>query len=146
MRFEMLQRVQHRMMLHRRGHQVAAALSPSEAGRSQYGQIVGFGAAAGEDHFAGLAFPCTGQSVAEFVQSRPGSASDGMHAGGIAPDVGQVRLHRLPDAGVQRRGGVVVPIDGIHSGGEGAMGVRCGWAAPPQKARILMLRNQTSSP
>lgn len=105
----------------------------AESRSSQYGQVVRFGSAAGEDHLTGFAPPDSCQSVAKFIEGRPRPASDRVDAGGVAPELIAERFHRLPDARVRRRGGVVVPVDGIHSGW---VGFRCKQACDSEGADL----------
>ena len=84
-------------------------LSDRLAGLGEPGRTVAARAAEGQRFERELG------AVAEaFVQEGARLASNLMNAGGISPDFLQERLHRRAHSRVERRGGVVIKVNGGH--------------------------------
>src|SRR5690606_12973512 len=98
----------------RRDQVPAFALERSSSAKN--GEIDAFSAAAGENHFAGLAFEDPGRPLSGFVKKSPGATADVMDTRRIAPDLAQKRQHRFANLRIERCGGVVIKINRAHSG------------------------------
>ncbi len=85
-----------------------------QAGRSQHGEVGALGTAAGKHHFARFAFPGAGDAIPGVVEEGPGVSTDMVHTRRVAVDIAEEREHRVADRRIQRRGRVVVEIDGPH--------------------------------
>ena len=78
------------------------------------GVIVGFRAAAGEQHFVVVARQHTCDLMARSIHTGASLKAKGMPARRIAVETVDVRQHGLGHLRVYRRRGVVVEIDGSH--------------------------------
>ena len=74
------------------------------------GRIVRFGAAAGEHHFAGSAAQHLGYPLPRIVEGVTRLLPDGVDAGRIAVQLGEIGEHCLQDSRVGRSGAGVVQI------------------------------------
>ena len=106
----MLEGMEHRMMLGRGGDQVPA-LRGATPRQPDHREVVGFGAAPGEDDLVRLCVEQPREAVAGVVDRRPGLATSGVDARGITKVPLQKRAHRGEDFGRERGGGVVVEVD-----------------------------------
>ena len=95
------------------GDQVAAGVAAA-AGDAADGEVVGFGAAGGEDDLAGRAFEAGGDGVARVVEQAVGLLGLAVDAGGVAPAVAQDGEHGVEHAWVERGGGGVVEVGAVH--------------------------------
>ena len=111
--FQIIEAMQNRMVLDGRGDEVFA-LGFEQTGDSENGQVIGLGAAAGEDDFAGLGTQKFSGAVPGIVEQGTGFAANVMDGRGIAPDFVQKRQHGRAYAWVERRGGVVIEINGAR--------------------------------
>ena len=111
--FELFDGVEHGVVLDGAGDDVAAGVLAG-LGRAADGEVVGFGAAGGEDDLAGLAFEQVGDGLAGVVEQGAGTLRFLVDAAGIAPAVAQDGRHRVEDAGVERGGGGVVEVVAFH--------------------------------
>src|SRR5436309_14696530 len=91
------------------------ALASQESGSSKDRHVIALGSGAGGDDFARFAAENTGGSFTSFVEEDPGSATDVMNAGRVAEDLPKQTQHGLAHRWIQRRGSVVIEIDGAHS-------------------------------
>ena len=85
-------------------------------GQSEDRQVVGFGAAAGEDDLRRAASQQRRHRLARALHRRPRLLSVMMDGGGVPEVLAEVRLHGLKDLGQHGRGGVIVEIDAAHGG------------------------------
>src|SRR4051812_20994444 len=92
----------------------AFALAGAQTGRSENGEIVAFGAAAGENDFARFAFQDSGNSVARGIERGAGLLADMMNARWISKNAVHVWEHRGTDVRIERRGRVVIEINRAH--------------------------------
>ena len=90
-----------------------AALAASAGGRGDgaEGEVVGFGAAAGEDDLVRLRAEYFGDGAAGGVEALAGFAGLGVDAAGVAPGAGEVGQHGVDDARIDGRGGGVIEVD-----------------------------------
>jgi hypothetical protein len=104
---------------------VVAALTV-HLGYTLEGEVGALGGAGGEDDLFGGRADEAGDLLAGLFDTLLGFPAKGVvAAGGVAEDAGEVRHHRLEDAGVQRCGGVVVHVDGkLDARGKGLVGLR----------------------
>ena len=118
-------------MLGRQGDDAAAVgtLGGGEAGGALDGEVVGFGGAGGEHHLPRLGPEQPGDRGAGFLHRFLGGAAHGVLD---AVGVGEILLppgaHGGEDARIDRRGGVVVEVDGSvrpHAEKMGAAGAEC---------------------
>ena len=93
-----------------------------ETAGGEDGGVVGFGAAAGEDDFVGVAVEEGGGLFAGEVDCFADGFGGGVGAGGVGEVILEEREHGLEDGGVELRGGVVVEVD--HAGWRV---MACGW-------------------
>ena len=101
--------VQHGMMLNRGGDDVIARLHQAEQG-----QVVAFGAAAGEDYLGSATVQQLGNMFARALDRRPCLLSLLMNGRGVPELLEEVGTHRLKHFGQKRAGGVVVEIHPAH--------------------------------
>ena len=101
------------MVLDGGGDQVPAGVGAGER-RAADGEVVGFGAAGGEDDFARRAFERPGEGVAGVVEHGARRLRFLVDARGVAPGVAQRVEHRIEHAGVERGGGGVVKVGALH--------------------------------
>ena len=101
------------MMFHCAGNNVPP-LRLEEAGGAEDCQVAALGAAAGEDDFAGFARPDTGDPIPGVIEQRAGTSADMVDTGRIAENLAEIRQHGLAYHRVERRGGVVVEVNGAH--------------------------------
>ena len=101
------------MVLDGGGDQVPAGVAAA-GGDAADGEVVGFGAAGGEDDFAGGAFEAGGDGVACVVEQAVGLLGLAVDAGGVAPAVAQDGQHGVEHARVERGGGGVVEVGAVH--------------------------------
>src|SRR4051794_26270567 len=78
-------------------------------------QVDGFGAAAGEDHFAYRAADEVRDFGAGFVDRLAGALAETVDTGGVAIPFREERQHGLDHAGGGLGGGVVIEVDQVHS-------------------------------
>ena len=94
--------------------------SPCVLGRHRHAaqrEVVGFGAAAGEDDLAGLRAERLGDGAAGGVEAFAGFAGLRVDAAGVAPGAREVGQHGGDDALVDGRGGGVVEVDAASGHG-----------------------------
>ena len=104
--------VEHRLVLGARGDDVVALL-PVELGHALDGEVVRLGRAGGEDDLLLASADQAGDLLARLFDRFLRFPAEGVAAaGGIAEVGGEVGHHRLEHARVERRGGVVVHVDG----------------------------------
>ena len=115
---QLLDRVQHGVVLDGGRDQVAAAPDRSEGGAADR-QVVGLAAAGGEDDVVGARVEHGGDVAPGAVERFAGLAPLEVDAGRVAPDAFERRAHRLEDARVQRRRGRVVQVDSWSLCGHG---------------------------
>ena len=109
---KLLAGVEHRFMFRRRGDDVIA-LFGIHLGHAFDGEVVGFGGAAGEDDFARRGADEVCNLLAGFIDRLFGHPAELMiAAGGVAEVFGEVRQHRVENAGVHTRRRVIVEING----------------------------------
>ena len=101
--------LEHGLVLDRRGDDVAPARR--RQGDALDGQVVGLGAARGEDHVAGAASGHAGDLGAGLAQGAGGGLADGVHARRVAEAAGEVRPHRLDRLPPHRCRRGVVEVD-----------------------------------
>ena len=83
------------------------------AGHALDGQIVGLGAAAGENDLGRLGPRQGGYLLTGAVDGAATQASQTIQGRGIAVEPAEVRRHGLADAVVERSGGVVIKVDHV---------------------------------
>ena len=109
--FELLERVQHGVMLKHAGDNVALALCPQPSGGGTDRPVVGLGTAAGKEDLPRF----TAQSLRNLLPGKLyiplGMASQGVNAGGVAVLPGQVGQHCLQHRLGHLSGGGIVRID-----------------------------------
>ena len=110
---EPVQRVEHRVVLDRGGQdagpaRVGGAARPVDALERQ---VVGLGAAGGEDDLARAAVEGLRDGLAGLLDDASGAPPGGVQRARVA-DLEQVRRHRLDRCRHHRRGGGVVEVDG----------------------------------
>ena len=109
-------------MLGHHRHDVVAAVAAGVR-RALDRQIVRFGRAAREDDLARRRADERGDFAARANNGLVRVPAVGvLAAGGIAEVFGEVRQHRLEHAGVDRRGGVIVEVDGLRHCGTRLVG------------------------
>ena len=91
-----------------------AAGVAAAAGDAADGEVVGLGAAGGEDDLAGGAFEAGGDGVACIIEQAVGLLGLAVDAGGVAPTVAQDGQHGVEHAWVERGGGGVVEVGAVH--------------------------------
>lgn len=105
--------VEHGMMFHTAGNNVPT-FAPEQPRGAEYGEVVTFGPSAREGDFAGLAGPGFRDAVAGVVEQSPSAAANVMDAGRVPENIAQKRKHGLSHLRIERRGGVVVEVNGPH--------------------------------
>ncbi|CAM5194500.1 hypothetical protein BLIC30S_01843 [Bacillus licheniformis] len=107
--------VEHGVVLDRTGEDAGAAGVGVAAGpvEALHGEVVGLGAAGGEDDLAGPRAERGGEHLAPFLDGPPGASAGGVQGGGVARD-GEVGGHRLDRLGQHGRGRGVVEVS--HGG------------------------------
>ncbi len=109
--FELLAGIENRFVLGRRGDDVVAFFG-IHLGHAFDGKVVGFGGAAGEDDFLRRGADQIGNLFARFIHGLFGFPAEFMvAAGGVAEMFGEVGEHRVEDARIHSRGGVIVEIN-----------------------------------
>ncbi len=108
--FQLVQGVQHGVVLEFGGDQVLFALPRAQAGGGDDGLVVGLRAAGGEIDLFGLGVEAFGDGLPGSLQGLGGVLAEGVEAGGVA-----VLLRQEGQHGVQRGLG--------HAGGSGVVGV-----------------------
>ena len=109
---EALAGVQHRLVLGLRGDDVVAAIL-QELGRALDGEVVGFGRARRPDDFLARSADQRADLIARRLDRLLGRPAEAVRsAGGVAEHLREVRQHRLEHARIDRRGRVVVHVDG----------------------------------
>ena len=106
----MLEGVEHGVVLGGAGDEVFAARSVA-AGEAEDGEVIRFGAAAGEDDLVRAAAEERGELVAGIVERGAGLASGGVDGGGVAVVLLQVGAHGGEHLGGEGCGRVVVEVD-----------------------------------
>jgi hypothetical protein len=106
------------------GDDVVAALFV-HLGSALDGEVGGLGGAGGEDDFLGGRADEAGDLLARFLDTLLGFPAEGVIARrGVAEDAGEVGHHGFEHAGIERRGRVVVHVDGkLDALGEGLVGL-----------------------
>ena len=99
--------MKHRMMLDLRSDEMPAFVS-QQTDSSENGEIITFRPAAGENDLARFAPENGSDPVAGVIKQRAGFLADVMDAGRVAPNFVKKRQHGGFDAGIERRGGVVI--------------------------------------
>ena len=102
------------VVLDRTGDDPVAA-SLAGPGRALEGEVVGLGAAGGEDDLARSGAKGSGHALVGLVQPRAGTPAEAVQRGGVAEIVRQERQHGLEGFTPQRSGGGVVEVDGHRS-------------------------------
>ena len=108
---ERLRRLDDGRVLDRADDEVAGLEALQVAGE---GQVVGLGAAGGEDDLALGGAEGRGDGGARRFDGAPPLAAQRVQLGRVAVALAEVRQHRLEDARVDRRGRGVVEVDGLH--------------------------------
>ena len=93
--FELLERMQNRMMLERGGDYMLLALSCADSRRGNERLIICLAAAGGKGYFIGLAAENLSRLFARLSQRVRRSLSDGMEARRVAVDLVHIRQHRF---------------------------------------------------
>ena len=101
-------------MLDGAGDDVACGRRSGRATTSEDRQVVGFGAAAGEDDFARRRRDERGQLAARGFQALLGGLSEMVDAGRVTIHLTETRHHRLENFRSDGGGGVVVEIEMLH--------------------------------
>ena len=91
--FQLLQGVQHGMVLKSSGNNVLLALFLSQTGSGDDGLVVGFGAAGRENDLPGLAAQALRHGFPGGVQGFLSPLAHGVQAGGVAVNGGHIRQH-----------------------------------------------------
>ncbi len=95
-------------------HQMIAATAVA-LGDAADGEVVAFGGAAGEDDFLWVGADGGGDRVARLVDGGASFVAESVaHAAGVAVLLAEVGEHRLDDARVDPRRGVVVHVDELE--------------------------------
>ena len=118
---EVVEGVEDRVVFDGGGDEVFA-FGAEEAGGAEDGEVIGLGAAAGEDDFTGFAGPEAGHAVAGVVEEFPGFASEMMDAGRVGPAPFESGEEGFADDAIEWGGGVVVAVDPLHGEREVAGG------------------------
>src|ERR1035437_5264587 len=84
------------------------------AGEAEDGEIVGLGAAAGEDDLGGTGIDERGHLAARGFQALLGGLSEMVDAGRVTIHLSEARHHRLEDLRIDRCGGVVIEVEVLH--------------------------------
>ena len=105
---------QDRLVLDRADHQVAAPLRTPSLQHPAEGQVVGLGAARGEGDLAGRAAGGVGHPVPGLVHGGAGLPAVPVDRRRVAEPVPEPGQHRRPHLGVERGGGGVVQVEGLH--------------------------------
>ena len=108
------ERIEHRFVFGGDADEVVAAAALA-LGDAADGEVVAFGGAAGEDDFLGVGADGGGDRFARAAStaSRASSPNGVADAAGVAVLLGEVGQHRLDDARVDARRGVVVHVDEV---------------------------------
>ena len=115
------ERIEHGFVLGRDADEViaAAALAFGDAADRE---VVALGRAAGEDDFLGVGADRRGDRLPRRVDRVAGFVADGVDAVRVAVLLVEVRQHRLDDARIDARRGVVVHVDElVRIGGHGKL-------------------------
>ncbi len=126
---QVLDRVQHRVVLSRRAHGNAAV----GADRTTNGHVVGLGAATREHDLAWLGTNDRGEALARIVERGARITRHRVRARRVAEALGQQRHHRLHGRRPHRRGGGVVEVvhaRSHHLGAGPQPGCGCGTGGP----------------
>ena len=100
-------------MLDHRGDDVLV-LAGFRADQAENTEIVGFGAARGENDIAGLRSEKRGHLSARVFHGAAAALAVGMNRAGVAEFSGQIRQHGREDRRIYGRGRVVVKVDVRH--------------------------------
>ncbi len=111
---ERLRGGQDRLVLDRADHQVTAPLRTPPLQHPAQGQVVGLGAARGEGDLARRAAGGGGHPIPGLVHGGAGLTAVLVDRGGVAEPVPQPAQHRRPHLRVERGGGGVVQVEGLH--------------------------------
>ena len=125
---EVAQRVTDRVVLDRRGDDAVAA-GLARPGGALEREVVGLGAARGEDDLARLGVQALGQSFVGLVERRARDAPVRVRRAGVPERLGQERQHRVEDLATQRRRGRVIEVD-RHRADRTPLG---GWRPPRRR-------------
>ena len=139
--------VEHRVVLHRRhDHGVPRRVLRVSSGMdAAHGQVVGHGAAGGEDDVTGVAGQFGGQRLAGLLQYPARGPAGGVQAGGVAaggrqPGGGRLRTHRSRRRMIQvRHGGRFYVASSGSPSGSGA-------GPPPGTSRAPALASAPATP
>ena len=112
--FELLERMQNRMMLERGGDYMLLTLSCADCRRGDERLVISLAAAGGECYFIGLATENLGRLFACLSQRVRRSLSDGMEARRVAVDLVHIRQHRFYCCAARLCRGRVINIDSGH--------------------------------
>ncbi len=124
------------------GRDDVAAGFLQRVGGAPDGGVVGLGAAAGEYHLAVAAVERFGHALAGGVQSVAGFLPDGVDAGGVAVELGEIGQHRLEHALVHRRGAGVVKVDVVLGGHSSVPMAALNFSIPTGRNRLAAGRRR----
>ena len=110
--FQLLQGVQHGVMLKGGGEDVLLALQGAKPGGGDNGLVVGLAAAGGEDDLLGVAAQAPGHGLPGALERLVGSLPHGVQAGGVAVVALQAGEHGGHGGVAHSCGGGVIGING----------------------------------
>lgn len=103
------------MVLDRGGDEMAAGVGRA-AQKAEKREIVGLGAAAGEDDFLGIAVEERGDLTAGHFEALLGDLAVMMDTGGVAGSVAQHGGEGFKNLGRDGRGRIVIEVSALHGG------------------------------
>ena len=109
-----LNRIEHGLVLDGAGNEVLPSRNSQRFGNALDGQVVAFGAAAGEHDLGRFGRNQGGDRGSGVIGCRLGLLPEMMHAGRISPSFGERLGHSLDDRWGRGRRGVVVQVDAVH--------------------------------
>ncbi len=107
---QVAERVPDGVVLHRRRDD-PVAVRLSGPGRALQGEVVGLGAAGGEDDLASLRVESRRESLMGLIEAGPGGPAERVRRAGVAEGLGQVGQHRVEDLAAERGRRRVVEVD-----------------------------------
>ena len=84
------------------------------ARHAENGEIIGLGAAAGEDDLGGTGIDERGHLAARGLQALLGGLSEMVDAGRVTIHLSEARHRRLENFPIDGRGGVVIEVEMLH--------------------------------
>ena len=112
--FQLLQGMQHRVVLELGGDDVLFALALTNGRGGEQGLVVGLAAAAGEDDLPGLAVQNLRDGPAALGQLHGGQLAGGVQAGGVCVVVFNHAEHDLGGVAAHLCGGRIIGVDIAH--------------------------------